>query len=142
MTVHRFILAGSLLVFGLVVLDLPAADEVKDSPKGAATRKKLKQKVTLDFKNEQVQNIIEEIKEQIKDLTIRVDTKGGVSMNRRMSIKCKDTTLEEALDKMLGKEELGYIVISDSKNAYDGSIFIKMGKERGYPAGQEPKKDK
>lgn len=139
MTVRRLILSSLLLMFGIVMLEAQAADDSKDTPKAAAMRKLLKKKVTLSFKSEPVTNIIEEIQDQIKGIKIQVDTKGGVSRNRRMTIQCKDVTLEEALDMMLGKEDLGYIVISDAKNAYDGSIFIKMGKERGYPA---EKKDK
>lgn len=128
---HRFI-AGTVLALFLGTMAF-SADEVKDTPKAAACRKKLKQKVSLEFKNEMLANIIEEIKDQIKDITIRPDTKNGVSMNRRMSVKVKDVTLEDALDQMLKPESLGYIVISDSKAAYDGSILIKMGNERGYP---------
>lgn len=143
MNVHRFIMSGALLMLGVVMLEVQAADDAKDTPKAAAMRKLLKKKVSLSFKSEPVTNIIEEIQDQVKGIKIQVDTKGGVSRNRRMSIQCKDITLEEALDMMLGKEDLGYIVISDAKNAYDGSIFIKMGKERGYPAEKkEEKKDK
>lgn len=135
---HRFILAGSLLVVGILIADAVAAD---DSAKAAATRKLLKNKVTLSFKSEFLKDILDEIQDQVKGVKFQVDTKGGVSRNKRMTIQCKDTPLEEALATMLGKEDLGYVVISDAKNAYDGLIQIKMGKERGYPAGQEPKKE-
>src|SRR5579859_4287152 len=135
-TVRRLGL-GLVVLVGLCVFSASAADEEKDSAKAAKTREMLKKKVTLDFKNEFLKDIIDEIQDQVKGVKIKVDTKGGVSANKRMTIKVKDVTLEEALDKMLGKEDLGYYVISDSKNAYDGSIFIKMGKERGYPAKKE-----
>jgi hypothetical protein len=97
----------------------------------------LKKKVTLNFKMEFLKDIIEEIQDQVKGVKFKVDTKGGVSQNKRMTINCKDKPLEDALAEMLGKEDLGYYVISDSKNAYDGLIFIKMGKERGYPAKKD-----
>lgn len=143
MTVHRFIVAGSLLLVGLMglvcIAETSAAD---DTAKAAATRKLLSKKVSLKFKSEFLKDILDEIQDQVKGVKFQVDTKGGVSRNKRMTIECKDAPLEEALDKMLGKEDLGYIVISDAKNAYDGLIMIKMGKERGYAAGQEPKKDK
>ena len=38
------------------------------------------------------------------------------------------------LVKMFTKNGLGYIVVSGAKDAYNGSILIKQGKERGYPA--------
>ena len=31
------------------------------------------------------------------------------------------------------RNDLGYIVISQKNNAYDGSIQVRQGKERGYP---------
>lgn len=133
---RRFLLAGAMLAVLTAVLPVLAAE---DTPKAAATRKKLKQKVTLDLKDAFVSEIIDEIKEQVKDIIIQVDTKGGVSRNRRMTIKCKDKPLEEALDEMLKKETLGYIVISNTKNAYDGGILIRMGTERGYPAEEKDK---
>ena len=49
------------------------------------------------------------------------------------------------LDGMFKKNGLGYYVISAKNNAYDGSILIKQGKERGFKlAGDDPKpaKDK
>jgi hypothetical protein len=127
----------AVLFVGLCAFSVSAADAEKDSPKAAKTRELLKKKVTLSFKMEFLKDIIEEIQDQVKGVKFKVDTKGGVSQNKRMTIMCKDVTLEEALDMMLGKEDLGYIVISDSKNAYDGLIFIKMGKERGHPAKKE-----
>jgi hypothetical protein len=127
----------AFLFVGLCVLSAHAADEPKDSEKAAKTRELLKKKVTLDFKMEFLKDILDEIKDQVKGVKFQIDTKGGVSQNKRMTIQVKDVTLEEALDKMLGKEDLGYYIISKAGNAYDGLIFIKMGKERGYPAKKE-----
>jgi hypothetical protein len=133
--VRRLALGMALLVAGMCALEVSAADD-KDSAKATKTREMLKKKVNLNFKNEFLKDILEEVQDQVKGIKFKVDTKGGVSQNKRMTIMCKDTTLEVALDKMLGKEDLGYVIISDPKNAYDGSVFIKMGKERG-----DPKKD-
>ena len=135
---HRLTLGLAALFLGICVFQANAADEKeKDTAKAAKTREMLKKKVTLKAKNEFMKDILEEIQDQVKGIKFRVDTKGGVSQNKRMSITCKDKPLEEALADMLGKEDLGYYVISDSKNAYDGSVFIKMGKERGYPLKKE-----
>lgn len=130
---RRLALGMALLFLGICAFQVSAADDDKDSAKAAKTREMLKKKVTLNFKMEFLKDILEEIQDQVKGIKFKVDTKGGVSQNKRMTIMCKDVTLEAALDMMLGKEDLGYIVISDAKNAYDGSVFIKMGKERGYP---------
>jgi type II secretory pathway component GspD/PulD (secretin) len=127
--VRRLALGMAVLVVSMFALQASAADE-KDSPKATKTREMLKKKVTLNFKNEFLKDILEEVQDQVKGIKFKVDTKGGVSQNKRMTIMCKDVTLEEALDKMLGKEDLGYYVIVGG--AYDGLVFIKMGKERGF----------
>jgi hypothetical protein len=64
---------------------------------------------------------------------MQLDSKGGVSRNMTFTYKCTDKPLEEALDGLLKKADLGYIIISRKGNAYDGSIQIRKGKERGYP---------
>lgn len=114
-----------------------AADE--DTPQAAATRKKLDTKVTFKFKEMSLSDALDEIKEAT-NVTFIVDTKGGVSRNQKVNLDVKDVTLADALDKMLGKNGLGYIVVSGAKDAYNGSILIKQGKERGYPL--KDKKDK
>ena len=78
--------------------------------------------------------VVEEIKEDhVPGISIRIDTKGGVSQNQAITYKGADVTLEQALDEMFKKNGLGYVVISGKNNAYDGSVLIKQGKERGYP---------
>jgi autotransporter-associated beta strand protein len=105
-----------------------------DTPKAAATRKLLKTKITVNFKETRLEDAIEEIKEDhVKGINIRLDTKGGVSRNQTINYKGTMVTLEDALDEMFKKNGLGYVVISGKNNAYDGSILIKQGKERGFP---------
>jgi autotransporter-associated beta strand protein len=105
-----------------------------DTPKAAAARKLLKTKVTLNFKDTRLEDAIEEIKEEhVKGLNIRLDTRGGVSRNQAITYKGTNVPLEDALDAMFKKNGLGYVVISGRNNAYDGTVFIKQGKERGYP---------
>ncbi|HTU89047.1 MAG TPA: hypothetical protein VMF69_03020, partial [Gemmataceae bacterium] len=58
--------------------------------------------------------------------------KGGVSNNTKFTYKAEDKPLEEVLDEMFKKNDLGYIVISQQGNAYDGTILIVKGKARGY----------
>lgn len=113
-----------------------------DTPKAAAARKLLKTKITVNFKDMRLEDAIEEIKdEHVKGLNIRLDAKGGVSRNQTITYKGEGVTLEKAFDEMFKKNGLGYIVVSGKNNAYDGSILIKQGKERGYPI-KDDKKDK
>ncbi len=127
------------LLGAVSLTEVGAAD--KDTPAAAATRtKKLKAKVTLDYTNEMMRVIFEDIKSQLEGQgvgSLSVKYGLGISMNQRLSIQVKDVTLEEALDKLLGQNGLGYIVISSKEPAlarYDGWIEIRMGNERGYPA--------
>ena len=66
------------------------------------------------------------------------DNKGGVNHNKPITYTCKDKTVEEVLTDVLGKNGWGYYVHSQ-KDAYDGDLYIKVGEERGYPKGEEPK---
>ena len=62
---------------------------------------------------------MDEIKEQVKGFKFLLDTKGGVSRNQPMTYKAKGKTVEQVLDEMFKKPELGYIIISKKGNAYD-----------------------
>jgi tRNA A37 threonylcarbamoyltransferase TsaD len=128
----RYLLSfTALLTFGLLVL---AADEKPDdTPKAAKTRKLLKSKITVDFKEERLKDALDEIQDQVKQFRYRLDTKGGVSANQTLKYKGKGVTIEEALDGMFKKNGLGYIIISKKGDAYDGGIMIRQGTERGYP---------
>jgi hypothetical protein len=93
----------------------------------------------VDYKDTTLTAIIDDIKDQIKDkskkvLGVRVDNKGGVSNNTKLTYKADDKPLEEVLDEMFKKNDLGYIVISQRGNAYDGTLLIVKGSARGYPA--------
>ncbi len=114
------------------------ADE--DTPNAARTRKLLKTKVSVDWKDTRLEDALDEIKEQVKNLKIVIDSKGGVSRNQTLTYKADDKTVEEVFDAAFKKNGLGYIVISRKGNAYDGLVQIKQGPERGYEKGKEPKK--
>jgi hypothetical protein len=125
-------------------VDLSAADESNDTPKAAATRKTLKTKVSVDYKDTPLSEVIDDIKDQVKEkskraLGVRLDNKGGVSNNTKFTYKAEDKSLEEVLDEMFKKNDLGYIVVSQQGSAYDGTILIVKGKARGYPAKQDDK---
>ena len=126
------------LALALILPGLAAAD---DTPKAAATRKKLETKITVKFKEEPLKECVEELKDVVPGVSILIDTKGGVSGNTTINYEAKDATLADVLDGMFKKNGLGYIVVSGKNNAYDGSILIKQGKERGYPI-KEGDKDK
>ncbi len=126
-------LLGLGLSFGL------AAGNSDDTPAAAKTRKLLQTKVTVNFKDTRLEDVVDELKDQVKGLRMQLDTKGGVSRNQTITYSGTDVTLAEALDQMFKKNDLGYIIISKKNNAYDGSIQIRKGKERGFPLSKEAK---
>ena len=137
---RRLVVIASLFAaFFAVAVHLSAAED-NDTPKASATRKLLKTKVSVDYKDTTLTDVIDDIKEQIKDKTkknlfVLKDSKGGVSNNTKFTYKADDKPLEEVLDQMFRKNDLGYVVLI--KGTYDGAVMIVKGKARGYPEKKE-----
>ena len=119
------------LVLAVQKADVRGADD--DSPAAAKTRKLLKQKISVDFKDTRLEDAMNAIKDEVKGFKFLLDAKGGVSRNQTITYKAKDKTVEDILDEMLKKPDLGYIIISKKGNAYDGLIQVRKSKERGTP---------
>ncbi|MFO0809280.1 MAG: hypothetical protein U0746_11690 [Gemmataceae bacterium] len=136
---RRLIFAAVALAVGSLALF--AAD--KDTSAATNTRTKLlKAKVTVDFKDEMLDECLKEISRQTDEaglgkLGATYDI--GVSKNQRLTFTAKDKPVEDVLDGMLKKNGLGYIVVSKDKDRYDGWLKVTRGDERGWPKGQEPK---
>lgn len=107
------------------------AQEIEASSKALAAQKALKSKVTVDFKDVRLEECLDEFKDQVKAFKFVVDSKGGVSRNSKLTYKGDDVSLAEALDGLLKKNGLGYQIISNKGNAYDGLIKIVQGSDRG-----------
>ena len=140
--VRRLMLTASLFAVCLIGFVNGYAADNDDTPKAAATRKLLKTKVTVNFKDTPLSDVIDEIKDQIKDktkktLAVLKDNKGGVSNNTKFTYKADDKPLEQVLDEMFKQNDLGYIVVT--KGTYDGALMIVKGGARGYPAKKEDK---
>jgi hypothetical protein len=104
----------------------------KDTPKAAKTRELLKKKVDFEWKDTSFGDVVQDMKDQIKGLSIRVDTKSGVNLNKQITFKAKDVSLEDAIEMLIAKNGWGYYVESQQNSAYDGILWIKVGKERGW----------
>jgi hypothetical protein len=138
-TVRRLLV---LTAFAAVALPgLSAADKPDDTPAAAKTRMLLQTKINADYSNTSLRDVKDDLEDQVKGLKILIDAKGGVSGNQTITFKAKDITVADALDQMFAKNGLGYIVISQKGDAYDGLVKIKQGKERGYPL-DDASKDK
>ena len=118
-----------LAVAGVAV----AEDKADDSVAAAKTRKLLQQKISVEFKNTRFQDMMNDIKDEVKGLSIRWDSKGGVSANKTFTYTAKDKTVEQILNDICKEAgDLGWYVISKKGNAYDGGVFIRKSDERGY----------
>jgi hypothetical protein len=140
---RRVVVAAGLFAAYLAgSVNLSTADEEKDTPKAAAARKLLKTKISVEYKDTTLRDVIDDIKEQLKDKTkkslgVRLDNKGGVSNNTKFTYTADNKPLDEILDEMFKKNDMGYIVISQRGDAYDGTLLIVKGNARGYPAKKE-----
>jgi hypothetical protein len=124
---------AAFLMIGL--LSTHAADDEKpaDTAKAAAMRKVLKKKIDVEFKDTRLEEALDEIKDSAKGFRYRLDAKGGVSRNQTINFKATGATVAAVLDGMFRKNGLGYYVISNTKDPYDGTVWILQGKDRGYP---------
>ena len=130
---------AALIVVGVAAFGLHLA-RADDTPKAAETRKKLATKIDVEYNDTSLSDVVADLKEKVPALGIRLDVAGGVSRNLKFTYKAKQKTLADVLDGMFQKNGYGYVVTSKEGDAYDGSIFVKQGKERGYAVGEEPTK--
>ncbi len=134
-------LLASVIVLGVCAGPLLG----QDTPAAKATRKKLKEKITIEFKELPMREAMGEIKREFNNrLGIKIDNVSGISNNSKISYTAKEQTLEKILNDLSDKYEFGYIVLSKNGDRYDGWIIVRKSKdkERGYEAGKEPKKTK
>jgi hypothetical protein len=114
----------------------------KDSAAAAHTRTKLlKAKVTVDFKNDIV------LREALKELAAQVEMQAekpvlwtyleDIRAGQKVTYRCKDKPLDEALGDLFTRLKLGYVVVSDEDNVRDGWVRVTTGAERGYRIAAE-----
>ena len=116
----------------------------QESVAAKTTRKKLQQKISVDFKDVGTKDVFDEIKREMeKPCNFKIENKTGVSNNTKLTYKAKDATVEKILNDLSDKYDFGWVVISNvGNNKIDGWVIIRKtdkGKERGYEAGKEPK---
>ena len=127
----------------LCAILVAGAAQGQETPSANATRKKLKQKISVDFKDITTKGMFDDIKAEMdKPCSFKIDTVSGISLNTKWSYKAKDKPIDEMLSELSDKFEWGWFVKSDAKDRLDGWIIIRKAKEkeRGYEGGKEPKK--
>jgi hypothetical protein len=136
---RRFlVLAIFVSIAGFVAI---AADKDADTPKAAATRKRLQQKISVNYKDTLFRDVRDDLKEKVEGLGVLEDLKGGVNLNLKVTYKADDETLERILNAICDKYDMGYYVISQQNTGYDGSIkFTRNKEQRGFESGKSPDK--
>jgi hypothetical protein len=132
----RFIWIGALLV-------LAAPVAAQDSPSAKATRKRLQQKISVEWKEVGLKVITEDIKRELdRPISFKIDNTTGLSNNSKLTYKADDKTVEEILNGLSDKGEFGWFVKADPKDRTDGWVILRRykDKERGYETGKTPAK--
>ena len=116
----------------------------QESTAAKTTRKKLQQKITVEFKEERTADVIKAVFDEMdKAPKFKIDNGSGISNNTKLSYKAKDKSVEQVLNDVCDKLDCGWYVVSNAaNNKVDGSVVLRKsskGKERGYEAGKEPK---
>jgi hypothetical protein len=133
-----------------VALGVAGRAAAQDTPAAKATRERLKKIILddLDYKEEMTRIIFDDLKrESDNKVSFKIDTTTGMSMNTRLTYKAKNVSLEKVLNDLSDKNGFGWFVYSNPKDPndrYNGWVVLRKAdkKERGYPAGKEPKETK
>jgi len=115
---------------------LAQAAAAQESKSAKATREKLKQKASVDAKEQGTKSIFDELlTEAEKPIRFKIDNVSGISNNSKLTFKGKGT-IEEILNQMSDKFDFGWYVYSnEGNNKEDGKVIIRKnsdGKERGF----------
>ena len=129
MSVHRF--GFAILALLLAVPVMADSQKETDSPLTAAVRKKLRQAVSVEYKDTRLEDVVEDLKKQVENLSIWIDTAGGVSRNQTFTYQAADKPLAEVLDGLFKQTDLGYLIGKKKDRRYEGWLIIKKGKFRG-----------
>lgn len=137
---RSFVLSAVALIALLGLTAVLRADD--DTPAAKKARDLLKQKVTCDYKDTPTRDVLDDLQDQVPGLKFKTVADGTIKLNHNFTYAAKDLTVAEALDKMFGPIDWGYIVKSQKGDAYDGVVMVRGGKERGTPADKDKPKDK
>src|SRR4051794_6433890 len=74
----------AILVLGATMLLGAGLALADDTPKAAEARKKLSNKIDVDFNDTSLDDVVAVIKEQVPALGFRLDVRGGVSRNLKI----------------------------------------------------------
>jgi hypothetical protein len=138
-------LRPALVLIGVALLAQQTTAQESKSAK--STREKLKQVIDVfEAKEVGTKAFFEDVNRELeKPINFKIDGTTGISNNTKLTFKAKKVTVEKLLNDLSDKYEFGWFVNSNvGNNKIDGWVTIRKsekGKERGYEAGKEPKKE-
>jgi hypothetical protein len=141
-TVRRSALTLTLAFAALAGLAPHAG--AQDTPSAKATRKRLQEKISIDLADVRLKDALDDLKRELsKPISFKLDNVSGISNNSKVTYTAKDKTVEQILNDLCDKYDMGYVVQSKANDRYDGWVILRKGKgkERGYEAGKEPKQE-
>jgi hypothetical protein len=116
----------------------------QDTPSAKATRKRLQEKISIDLADVRLKDALDDLKRELsKPISFKIDNVSGISNNSKVTYSAKDKTVEQILNDLCDKYDMGYVVQSKANDRYDGWVILRKGKgkERGFEAGKEPKQE-
>src|SRR5262249_33812514 len=112
--------ARSPLCVIMIILSCAVVALEQDTPAAKATRKKLQQKITIDFKEVGTKAAFDEIKgEMDPPVSFKIDNASGISNNAKLNYITKDKSVEQILNELSDKFDFGWFVKSDAKDRND-----------------------
>lgn len=126
---HRFVF--TLSVLAITLASVWAQD--KDTEKAASTKKALESKISVDYKDTLLQDVLVDLAEKAKaaskqDVQFKRDPTGGATQNQKINYVAKDKTVKVVLDEFTKEAGLTWSVISGKYKGfgtkYDGFVFI------------------
>lgn len=121
----------------------------KDPPFIKTVKKKLQTKVTVDYKDTMLREVVADLKGQVDNLSIYINTANGLSQNQRVTYKAKDKPIDEVLTGMFKGTDLSWTIGREKDRRYKGWVIIRKGaadddeeKPATKPEGPEKKPKK
>jgi multidrug efflux pump subunit AcrA (membrane-fusion protein) len=109
------------------------------SDKARATRKLMKQRVTVSYEKARLADVVADLQKQVKGLHFWLDKAGGANEDLTVSYQGRaNQRLGMELDALFGLMGLGYVIVSDPEGEHDGWLQVRVGHERGEPEGGRP----
>jgi putative peptide zinc metalloprotease protein len=111
------------------------------SPAAERARRLMKRYVTVSYENTKLTDVLADLKKQVKGLEWTLEKDVGAE-NLTVTYHPPDEhRLGMVLDALLGRMDLGFVIVSEPGSPQDGHLLIRPGSERGEPEGGRPLAD-